>query len=279
MYFCGMQESPRSRYVPPANSHTMKQHSHAPELKSQKAFGIHSVLEALQSGQSVEKILLSKDRELHHRVNEIRTIAKEDSIPVQWVPEVKIDRLSKQGNHQGVLAYISPIRYHSLDELVLKAQGTDQAPLLIMLDGVTDVRNFGAIARTAACMGAHGLIIPAKGSASIQADAIKTSAGALMHLPVCRVNNLTDAYYVLKTYGIAGIACTEKAEESVFDMDFQLPSCLIFGAEDKGISSQLVKRVDFLAKIPISGPVASLNVSVAVGMTLTETYRQRQLAG
>lgn len=242
-------------------------------------FGIHPVQEALEAGKSVEKILIRQERGEHARIQNIRNLAREQEVPVQWVPEVKIERLARDSNHQGVLALMSAVKYKSLDEIVMAVNDRGETPLLIMLDGVTDVRNFGAIARTALCMGAHGIIVPTKGSAAIQGDALKTSAGALHHIPVCRVNHLLDAYYILQTYGIQGVACTEKASETIFDINFtEAPMVLIFGSEEKGISKQLLKRVSHLAKVPIQGPVSSLNVSVAVGMTLMEVKRQLMAA-
>ncbi|RMG17965.1 MAG: 23S rRNA (guanosine(2251)-2'-O)-methyltransferase RlmB [Bacteroidetes bacterium] len=245
--------------------------------QKQVVFGIHAVAEALQAGTSIDKIFLEQGRNMHHRINEIRSLANHASIPLQYVPEVKLRKLSKDGNHQGVVALVSPIPYRSLDELMLTLHEQQASPLLLMLDGVTDVRNFGAIARTALCMGAHGIIIPTRGSAAVQADAIKTSAGALLHLPVCRVHNLTDAYYIMQTYGIRAVACTEKASASLFETDLRGPLCLILGSEEKGISSQLLKRVDQHARIPLQGPVSSLNVSVAAGMALMEVSRQRSM--
>ncbi len=248
---------------------------HQEKTNSRLIYGIHPILEALEAGKSVEKILIRRERGEHARIQDVRTLAKETDIPVQWVPEVKIERLSRGGNHQGVLAYLSPITFQSLDEVMLSLGQTEKIPLLIMLDRVTDVRNFGAIARTAVCMGADALIVPTQGAAAIGGDAIKTSAGALHHIPICRVHNLTDTFYILQTYGLQGVACTEKAENSLLELDMRTPTCLIFGAEDKGISSQLLKRVDHLAKIPVQGPINSLNVAVAVGMALMEVARQR----
>lgn len=246
-----------------------------PKKSGRIIFGIHPILEALEAGKSVEKILIRQERGEHARIQTIKNLAREEDIPIQWVPEVKIDQLSRGGSHQGVLAFLSAITYQTLDEIIIAIEERGAPPLLLMLDGVTDVRNFGAIARTALCMGVHGIIVPTKGSAAIQGDAIKTSVGALHHIPVCRVKHVLDAFYVMQTYGIKGVACTEKASESVFDMNFLEPTCLIFGSEEKGISKQLLKRVDHLAKIPIQGPVTSLNVSVAVGMVLMEVGRQK----
>ena len=203
--------------------------------------------------------------------------ANRAGIPVQRVPEVKIRQLCKgEVVHQGIVALISPISYASLEEEIMNIQEKGEVPLLVMLDGVTDVGNFGAIARTAECMGAHALIVPSQGSAAIQGGAIKASAGALHHLPVCRMSNLVDAFLLMDAYGIQRIACTEKAEEVIFDQDLTGPTCLILGSENKGISNPLLKRADTWAKVPLYGKVDSLNVSVAAGMVLMETIRQRK---
>lgn len=238
-------------------------------------YGVHPVLEALEAGTSIEKIFIRQGKE-HERIKDIRRLAKDIGVPTQEVPDEKLDRLTRQGNHQGVVAEVTPVAYQDLETVILDLQEQeDIIPLLILLDGVTDVRNFGAIARTAECMGAHAIVVPARGSASLNGDAIRTSAGALNHLPVCRVDHTVDAVMLLQAYGIPTMACTEKVGEPLFTLDLSGPLCLALGAEDKGISRQLLRRVDLLGTIPMTGKVESLNVSVAAGMALMEILRQR----
>ncbi|MEZ4777345.1 MAG: 23S rRNA (guanosine(2251)-2'-O)-methyltransferase RlmB [Bacteroidia bacterium] len=239
-------------------------------------YGVHSIVEALDAGKPVDKIMIRQGNN-HGRVGEIRNRAKELQIPIQMVPEATIERICpRDSNHQGVAAFIASVEYQPLEEIILGIQERGETPLLLMLDSVTDVRNFGAIARTAECMGFHAIVVPAQGAAAINADAVKVSAGALHHLPVSRINNLVDAVILMQAYGITTIACTEKAEASIYDMDFSAPLCIIMGAEDKGISTSLLKRVGFLAQIPMYGKVSSLNVSVAAGVIMAEARRQRK---
>ncbi|MCL4136772.1 UNVERIFIED_CONTAM: hypothetical protein GTU68_057615 [Idotea baltica] len=191
------------------------------------------------------------------------------------VPEVRLEKLAPNANHQGVIGILSAITYQPLEEVILSVIGKGEIPFFMALDGVTDVRNFGAIARTAECMGAHALIIPAHGSAAVNADAVKTSAGALHHLPVCREAHLVDSLMLLQAYDIKSVACTEKASDTIHQVDLKTPSCLIMGSEEKGISSSILKRADHLVRIPMYGKVGSLNVSVAAGMIMAEAVRQR----
>ncbi|MCI4666762.1 MAG: 23S rRNA (guanosine(2251)-2'-O)-methyltransferase RlmB [Bacteroidia bacterium] len=237
-------------------------------------FGFHPVMEAMQAGQPVDKLLIRKGMQ-PDRASRIRTLAKESNAQVQVVPDEKLQRLVGDVNHQGVVAMLSLVDYHELETLIQDIKTFDKVPLLLMLDGITDVRNFGAIARTAECMGAQGIIIPLEGAAPISPVAIKTSAGALSYLPICREKNLVDSLLMLNSYGIQSVASTEKANDSFFELDLSQPTCIIMGSEDKGISSSLLKRVDKLAKIPLAGRVQSLNVSVAAGMVLSEAVRQR----
>ena len=239
-------------------------------------FGVHPVLEAISGGTDIEKIFVRKEGSQHARMQDVLNQARKAGIPVQRVPDEKIERVCR-GNvvHQGIVALISPIKYASLEDIILAVQEKGENPLILLLDGVTDVGNFGAITRTAECMGVHAVVVPTQGSAAIQAGAMKASAGALHHVSVCRVPNLIDAYLLLEAYEIQRIGCTEKAGENIFDIDLTLPTCLVMGSEDKGISSSLLKRADYLAKIPLQGKIDSLNVSVATGMVLLETIRQR----
>lgn len=237
-------------------------------------YGTHSVIEAINAGTQIEKIYLQKDTQ-NERLKELKSLASTHNVPFQMVPMEKIRSLCPTGNHQGVVALMAEIFYQSLEELLISLQAENKVPLLVMLDGVTDVRNVGAIARSAECMGAHALILPTSGSAAINADAIKVSAGALSHLPVCRESHLLDVAYMLQSYKIPLFACTEKSKDTIFEMDFTTPVCLVFGAEDKGISTGILKICEKRAKIPMLGKVESLNVSVSVGMVLCEAVRQR----
>lgn len=242
--------------------------------KNTLTYGVHPVIEALEAGQGVDKIFVRKGSS-HGRLRELQQLARKNGVPVQMVPDAKIQRLAGEAQTQGVVAIMAAIEYQELEPILLRLQEEGTPPLLIMLDGVTDVRNFGAIARTAECMGAHAVIIPIQGSAAANADAIKTSAGALHHLPVCREKLLLDSLLMLRSYDIKTVACTEKAGESIYDQELTEGLCLIMGSEEKGISNPILKRADVLAKIPLQGQVESLNVSVAAGMVMSEVARQR----
>ncbi|MEL6592985.1 MAG: 23S rRNA (guanosine(2251)-2'-O)-methyltransferase RlmB [Bacteroidota bacterium] len=244
--------------------------------KRNLTYGLHPVIEALEAGQSIEKIFVRKDS-THGRLQELRRLASQAGVQVQYVPDAKIKRLAGEGNHQGVVAMMSAITYADLEPIVLDLQEKEVVPLFVMLDGVTDVRNFGAIVRTAECMGAHAVIVSAHGSAAANADAVKVSAGALHHLPICRVHNLVDSLMLLSAYGIASLGCTEKAGETIFEQNLSGPLCIVMGSEDNGISKSMLKRIDTLAKIPMTGNVSSLNVSVAAGMAIAEAVRQRSV--
>jgi 23S rRNA (guanosine2251-2'-O)-methyltransferase len=240
-------------------------------------YGIHPVMAAIESGRPLDKIFIRKDPQ-PERIRDIRQAAREKQIPVQLVPEEKIIQLAAGGNHQGVVALAASVTYHSLEEIILTVTGAGRDPFLVMLDGITDVRNFGAIARSAECLGADALIIPSQGSASVGSDSIRTSAGALSYLPVCRVDHLTDGLMLMQAYQIRLIACTEKGASNLYDSDLSGPVCLIMGSEEKGISTQLLKRADLLVRIPLFGKISSLNVSVASGIALSEIVRQRRFS-
>ncbi|MEM6348464.1 MAG: 23S rRNA (guanosine(2251)-2'-O)-methyltransferase RlmB [Bacteroidota bacterium] len=242
--------------------------------KKNITYGLHPVIEALEADQSIDKIFVRKDS-THGRLQEMRRLANAKGVQVQYVPDVKIQRLAGDANHQGVVAVMAAIEYVSLEPIILELQEKGETPFFVMLDGVTDVRNFGAIARTAECMGAHAIIIPVHGSAAANADAVKVSAGALHHLPVCRENNLVDSLMLMQAYGIKSLGCTEKASDTIFEQDFSEPICIVMGSEENGISKSMLKRLDILAKIPMTGNVSSLNVSVAAGMVIAEAVRQR----
>lgn len=236
-----------------------------------RIFGIRAVIEAIESGETIEKIFLQKGLS-GNLFQELNRHLKSGDFNISYVPVEKLNKLSK-GNHQGVVANISPIQYVTLEKLV--ENNTKANPLYLLLDGLTDVRNFGAIIRTAECCGVSGIIVPASGSAPVNADAIKTSAGAVFRVPICKVNHIKDAVFHLQTYDVKVIAATEKTDQSVFELDLKGPVAIIMGNEEKGVSNSILKSVNQKASLPMLGEIASLNVSVACGAFLYETVRQR----
>lgn len=230
-------------------------------------FGSRPVLEALTAGKSIDKIIVKKQHELPI-VKEIKQQAKALGVYVQEVPAEKFSFL-KSKNHQYVAAWLAEVEFTTVESIVpgLISEGT--LPVLVVLDRVTDVRNFGSIVRTAECLGAHGVVIPKKGSASVNSDAMKASAGALSRMPICRENNLRDTLKYLTESGFATIACTEKATQSVYDAQVQKPFALVMGNEENGIATDLRKLCTTEVKIPMNGATASLNVAVAMGIALS----------
>jgi 23S rRNA (guanosine2251-2'-O)-methyltransferase len=242
--------------------------------KETKLYGIRAVLEAIEANKSLEKIFLQKGLkgDLHSKLeNKI----KEKSLSFSYVPVEKLNRLTIN-NHQGVVATISPISFFDLDELVTTVKNNKQNPIFIVLDQLSDVRNFGAIIRTAECTGVDGIIIPKSGSAPINGDTIKTSAGAVFNIPICKVDHIKDAIYYFNTSDIITVAATEKTENSIYDINLKKGCAIIMGSEGKGVSPSVLKIVDTKAKLPMYGKIASLNVSVACGVFLYEMVRQRQ---
>lgn len=241
--------------------------------KNEMIFGARAVIEAIQAGKEIDKVLIKKDIQ-SDLSKELLAALKDTFIPVQRVPVERINRITKK-NHQGVIAFISPITYQRTEDIVpfLFEQGKN--PLLIMLDGLTDVRNFGAIARTCKCAGVDAIIIPNKNSVSVNADAIKTSAGALHTLPVCREANLRNTIKFLKDSGFKIIAATEKGDYDYTKADYEGPTCIIMGAEDTGVSYDNLALCDEWVKIPMLGTIESLNVSVAAGVLIYEAIKQR----
>lgn len=238
-------------------------------------FGIHAVIEAIKAGQPIDKIQIN--RELKADVTrEIRALAKEYNIQVQAVPLDKINRITRK-NHQGVIALMSPIEFQKIEDLLPELFEAGNTPFIMLLDGVTDVRNFGAIVRTAECVGVHAIVIPDKGAARVNSDAMKTSGGALARVPICKARVLPGVVKYLQMSGLVVSGVTEKTEDSLFDIDFSVPTALVMGSEETGISSQILKRADNLAKIPMEGSISSLNVSVAAGVAMYEVLRQRKL--
>ncbi len=238
-------------------------------------FGIRPVMEAIQSGREIDKVMLKKglDGDL---VQELLTLINENQVPVQYVPLEKLNSLT-QKNHQGVVALASLIEYANLEETVISVVERGETPLVLLLDNVTDVRNFGAIARSAECAGVHAIVVPAKGAAQINGDALKTSAGALNIVPVCRVPSLRSAIYFLRDSGIQIVAATEKAENDLYAVELDKPTAIVMGSEETGISPEVMRAADALVKIPLCGTIASLNVSAAAAVMLFEVVRQRQI--
>ncbi|NDV58358.1 23S rRNA (guanosine(2251)-2'-O)-methyltransferase RlmB [Bacteroides sp. 519] len=241
--------------------------------KNDIVFGVRAVIEAVQAGKEIDKILVKKDIQ-SDLSKELFAVLKGTSIPVQRIPVERINKITRK-NHQGVIAFISSVVYQKVEDLVpfLFEQGKN--PFFVMLDGLTDVRNFGAIARTCECAGVDAVVIPAKNSVTVNADAIKTSAGALHSLPVCKEKNLKQSLEFLKNSGFKLIAATEKGDYEYTKADYSGPVCLIMGAEDKGVSYENLALCDEWVKIPVLGTIESLNVSVAAGILIYEALKQR----
>lgn len=237
-------------------------------------FGIRAVAEAISAGKEVDKILIRKDLS-GELAGELFSLIKGSDIVVQRVPQEKLNSITRK-NHQGVIAFISPIHYQPVDEIIASLYEQGRVPFFLVLDHLTDVRNFGAIARTAECAGVDAIIIPSKGSVSVTADAVKTSAGALMNIPVCRVASLYNTVKYLKSSGLQVLGASEKATKNYTDADMTLPLALVMGAEDKGISTEILSLVDTSVSLPQYGKIASLNVSVAAGVMIYEVLRQRR---
>lgn len=238
-------------------------------------FGIRPIIEAIKAGKEIEKILLQTNLKGENSW-ELRKLTTELDIPVQYVPIEKLNRVT-QKNHQGVIAYISPVIYQPLDQIVPSLFENGKTPFLLILDRITDVRNFGAIARTAECAGVHAIVVPSKGSGLINEDAVKTSAGALYKIPVCREENLKTTIEFLKDSGLKIISCSEKGDKLYYEADYREPLALIMGSEEDGVSQEYLKRSDAMVKLPVLGEIESLNVSVAAGIVLYEVVKQRGL--
>ena len=245
--------------------------------KSDYIFGLRAIMEAIEAGKSIDKVLLRRDlggdlaKELLEKVREY-------DIVVQRVPAEKLNRITMK-NHQGAIAILSPVGYHRLDNVIPALYEEGKTPLLLVLDGITDARNFGAIVRSADCAAVDAIVIPERGSASVTSDAVKASAGALFYVPVCRERDTLTAVKKLKENGYLIVGASEKGKESYVEADFTVPVAIVMGAEDTGISPEVLRQCDVLAAIPILGNIGSLNVSVAAGVMLYEAVRQRMAAG
>jgi 23S rRNA (guanosine2251-2'-O)-methyltransferase len=244
------------------------------ENEVSKIFGIRAVIEAINSGKTIGKVFLQKDLN-GPLFSELNTLIKSHNIASSFVPVEKLNRLSKNSNHQGVVAQTSAIDFVDLEDLIAETLEKTSTPLFLLLDKVSDVRNFGAIIRTAECTGVNGIIIQKQGNAPVSADAIKTSAGAAFKVPVCKVDHIKDAVFQLQAENIQIVAATEKTDQLIYDVDLTLPTAIIMGSEDRGINPSILKIVEHKAKLPLLGDIESLNVSVACGAILYEATRQR----
>ncbi len=245
------------------------------EKKMQYLFGMHPVIEALKAGKKIDKVLLKQGLE-GPQFRELSALLGEQGIPYQYVPVEKLNR-AVRGAHQGVIAYISQIDYVDIETLVNNALALSDNPLLVILDGVSDVRNLGAIARTLECAGGQGIIVPAKGGAAINADAVKASAGALMRIDTCKVPNLRLAAYYLQQSGFRIVAATEKVDRLMYEARLTGPLAIVMGSEGDGISKSMLELADDKVAIPMAGEISSLNVSVATSVILYEAVRQRKM--
>ncbi|MDR1407921.1 MAG: 23S rRNA (guanosine(2251)-2'-O)-methyltransferase RlmB [Tannerella sp.] len=236
-------------------------------------FGIRAIMEALLAGREIDRLLVKKDLQ-GDLIRELYAALKERHIPVQHVPVERLNRIT-HGNHQGVIAFVSAVAYHRLDDVVpfVYEQGRD--PFIVLLDGITDVRNFGAIARTCECAGVDTIVIPARGSVSVNADAVKTSAGALHVIPVCKEPSIRQSVRLLRDSGIAVYAASEKASKNYTEVAYDRPVAIVTGAEDTGVAPENLRICDEIIKIPQFGTIGSLNVSVATSVIVYECVRQR----
>jgi 23S rRNA (guanosine2251-2'-O)-methyltransferase len=243
--------------------------------KPNTIFGIHPVKEALRSKKAIDRIVVQQ--EIKSRIFKDLGDAWDPNhmIPVQKVPKEALNKITKE-NHQGIIAYLSPISYSSIEAITLKLFEDGKDPFVLMLDHITDIRNFGAIVRSAEAMGVDAIVIPTKGAAKINAEAIKSSSGAIFHIPICRYPNLIDATDLMLALGLKVIVASEKGHITVDEADLTGPILLVMGSEEKGITKSILKRANIRANIAIAGKTESLNVSVATGIMLYEITRQRK---
>ena len=237
-------------------------------------FGLRPIMEAIQAGKEIDTLFIQKGLK-NELFQELWQLVRAHKVNYKHVPVEKLNRLSRK-NHQGVFAFISPISFHKTDSIVQEVFEKGETPLFLILDRITDVRNFGAIVRSAECAGAQTIIVPQKGSAAINGDALKTSAGALHNIPICREFNLKATIEYLKNSGLQIIGCTEKTENFIYQTDLTIPTAIIMGSEEDGISDEYLKLCDYKVGIPMKGNIGSLNVSVSAGVVLYEAVRQKQ---
>ncbi len=243
------------------------------EIQQEMVYGIRPVLEAVDAGKEVEKVLIQKGLR-STTFTELMQILKEHSVPYQFVPVEKLNRITRK-NHQGIVAYISPVAFYRVEDILPGIYEEGKVPLILMLDRITDVRNFGAILRTAECAGVNAVVIPSRNSAQLNAGTVKSSAGAIFNVPICRSDNLKDTLDYIKQSGLRVAAATEKAEQTCFTADLTGPLVLLLGSEGEGISAEYLKKADVHVRIPVLGETESLNVSVAAGVLMYEVVRQR----
>lgn len=253
--------------------HRDRDNRHKEQNTDNLIFGTRAVIEAVAAGKEIDKIILQKGLS-NQLFNELRKAIHGLDIPLQFVPPEKLNRITTK-NHQGVVAFLAEVTYYEVEDMLTRVFEKGKTPLVLILDRVTDVRNFGAIARSADCAGVDFIVIPSRGAAQINADAVKTSAGALNRMPVCREENLKNTIEYLKESGLQIVSCHEKTESYHFDADLTKPTAIIMGSEENGISNEYLKRSDIQVKIPMVGNIASLNVSVAAGIILFEAVKQR----
>jgi 23S rRNA (guanosine2251-2'-O)-methyltransferase len=249
-----------------------RKQSYTRKERTDLIFGVHAVIEALKAERSINKILIQKGIQ-KETFNELRDALKGQQFQLQFVPNQKLDSLTS-GNHQGVIAFVTPIEYQEIESLVDQMLEKGEKPTVLVLDRITDVRNFGAIARTAECEGVDAILIPSKGSALVTSDAMKASAGALNRIPVCKTDDLKNSLFYLQQSGLRLIACTEKSATPLYQVNLRGSVAIIMGSEENGITQDLINMSDIKAKIPMRGEISSLNVGVATGMVLYEKLRQ-----
>lgn len=237
-------------------------------------YGTRAVIEAIVAGKTIEKVMVQSGMN-NDLIRELIQVARDHKVHVTFIPPEKFKKISAK-NHQGVICVLSAVNYASVENMIDKAFSEGREPFLLLLDRVTDVRNFGAIARTAECAGVDAIVIGEKGNAPITSDAMKTSAGALNHITVCRERDLKKTMKMLRESGIRVVACTEKTDKNIYDINLTGPIAIIMGSEEDGIADTLLRDADDLARIPLHGKIGSLNVSVAAGVAMYEVVRQKQ---
>ena len=243
--------------------------------KEDLIFGVYPVLEAIKSDIQIHKLFIQKGTN-NPKLNEIVELLENSDVSISFVPQEKLDKLTRS-NHQGVVALSSPVSFFSIEEIVAQALEKDKVPLFLVLDQISDVRNFGAIIRTADCTNVDAIIIQKKGGAPVSGDTVKTSAGAIFKIPICKVDHIKDAIFYLQGSEIKVIAATEKTDQSIYDTDLKTPLAIVMGSEGKGVSKSILSLVDEKAALPLLGEINSLNVSVACGAILYEVVRQRSI--
>ena len=241
--------------------------------KEDQIFGIRAIIEAINAGKNIDKVFIQKEAK-GELMQELLKTMKSKNVNFSYVPVEKLNKLTRN-NHQGAVATIAPIEFVTIEQLVEQVQQQGKTPLFLILDQLSDARNFGAIIRTAECTGVNGIIVQKQGSAPVNGDTVKTSAGAVFNVPICKVDHIKDAVFYLQASDIQTVAATEKTENNIYDIDFTAPIAIIMGSEDKGVNPSVLKIVDHKAKLPMFGTISSLNVSVACGAFLYEAVRQR----